>query len=139
MYTFPKEISAVDVRSGRRIAPRGYLTYKTSILDEDGAVILDSKGKPKVQENFCWLHSGCRATNKYSYKWYLVHCYDRHPNLSVETYLAEYGCPVNKNVFALSEMLQWIWRSRIRKGEGIVLAIPNMRMHNLFLDWLNEG
>ena len=138
MYTLPKAVSPVEVKSGKRVAPRGYLTYKTEVLDEDGVVVLDGKGKPKTEDNYCWLHSGCRATNKYAYKWYLVHCYDRHPNLSVETYLKEYGCPVDKNVFALSEMLQWIWRSRIRKGEGIVLAIPNTRMHNLFLDWLNE-
>ncbi len=138
MYTFPKDVSPVEMKSGKRVAPRGFLTYKTDIVDDDGNVILDSKGKPKTQDNFCWLHSGCRATNKYSYKWYLAHCYDRHPNLSVETYLYEYGSPIDKNVFALSEMLQWIWRSRIRNGEPIVLAIPNMRMHNLFLDWLNE-
>lgn len=138
MYTLPKSVSPVEVKSGKRVAPRGYLTYKTEVLDEDGVVVLDSKGKPKTEDNYCWLHSGCRATNKYAYKWYLVHCYDRHPNLSVETYLKEYGCPVDKNVFALSEMLQWVWRSRIRKGEGIILAIPNTRMHNLFLDWLNE-
>lgn len=138
MYTLPKSVSPVEVKSGKRVAPRGYLTYKTEVLDEDGVVVLDGKGKPKTEDNYCWLHSGCRATNKYAYKWYLVHCYDRHPNLSVETYLKEYGCPVDKNVFALSEMLQWIWRSRIRKGECIVLAIPNTRMHNLFLDWLNR-
>ena len=138
MYTFPKDVSPVEMKSGKRVAPRGFLTYKTDIVDDDGNVILDSKGKPKTQDNFCWLHSGCRATNKYSYKWYLAHCYDRHPNLSVETYLYEYGSPIDKNVFALSEMLQWIWRSRIRNGEPIVLAIPNMRMHNLFLDWLNQ-
>ena len=138
MYTLPKSVSPVEVKSGKRVAPRGYLTYKTEVLDEDGVIVLDSKGKPKTEDNYCWLHSGCRATNKYAYKWYLVHCYDRHPNLSVETYLKEFGCPVDKNVFALSEMLQWIWRSRIRKGEDIVLAIPNTRMHNLFLDWLNQ-
>ena len=138
MYTCPKDISPVEMKSGKRVAPRGFLTYKTDMVDEYGNILLDTKGKPKTEDNFCWLHSGCRATNKYSYKWYLAHCYDRHPNLSVETYLYEYGSPIDKNVFALSEMLQWIWRSRIRNGEPIVLAIPNMRMHNLFLDWLNE-
>jgi len=138
VYTLPKQFSPVEVKSGKRVAPRGYLTYKTPLLDEYGNVVLDSKGKSKLQDNYCWLHSGCRATNKYSYKWYLVHCYDRHPNLAVEAYLTEYGGSVDKNVFALSEMLQWIWRSRIRKGEPIVLAIPNTRMHNLFVDWLSK-
>lgn len=138
MYTFPKEVSAVNKRSGKRVAPRGYITYKTPKLDEYGEVLTDKKGKPLTTENYCWLHSACRATNKYSYKWYLAHCYDRFPNTAVNSYLTDYGYSIDRNVFALSEMLQWIWRSRIRKGEPIVLAIASNRMYNLFLDWLNK-
>ena len=40
-------------------------------------------------------------------------------------------------MFALSEMLQWIWRSRIRQGESINIYVPSKRMRNLLLDWLN--
>jgi hypothetical protein len=138
MYTFPKEVSAVDRLSGKRIAPRGYITYKTPVVDENNNIVLDFKGKQKMSMHYCWLHSTCRATNKYSYKWYLAHCYDRHPNSAVDAYLLEYGHPIDKNVFALSEMLQWIWRSRIRKGEPIVLCIASKRMHTLFTDWLNN-
>lgn len=123
MYTFPKDLSPIEIKSGRRIAPRGFMSYKKISGEEsfDGS---------------CWIYSGCRATNKYSYKWFLVHCYDRYPNLSVDTYLSEYGFPVDRNVFATSELLQWVWRSRIRNGKPIVLSIQSQRMHNLFRTWL---
>ena len=58
--------------------------------------------------------------------------------VSVESYLQDYGYPISREVFALSEMLQWVWRSRIRKGEKIVLAIASKRMYSLFIDWLNK-
>ncbi len=35
-----------------------------------------------------------------------------------------------------SQMLQWIWRSRIRDDKPINLAILSPRMKKLFLDWL---
>ena len=34
-------------------------------------------------------------------------------------------------------MLQWIWRSRIRKGENINIYIPSMRMRQLLKNWLD--
>ena len=140
LYTFPKEVSVIGAKkTGKKISPKGFVTYKTQLFDEYGEAVLDSKGKPKMESHYCWLHSGCRATNKYSYKWCLVHCYNRYPNSAVESYLKDYGAAVDRAVFALSEMLQWIWRSRIRKGEPIVLAIGNSRMYNLFVDWLNEN
>ena len=41
-------------------------------------------------------------------------------------------------MIALSEMLQWVWRSRIRKGEPIVLAIGSARMCRIFSRWLEN-
>ena len=42
MYTFPKDVSPVEMKSGKRVAPRGFLTYKTDLVDDDGNVLLDS-------------------------------------------------------------------------------------------------
>lgn len=35
--------------------------------------------------------------------------------------------PVDINVFALSEMLQWLWRGCIRKGEPMVVAVGSKK------------
>ena len=45
---------------------------------------------------------------------------------------------LDEDAYALSEMLQLIWRSRIRKGESINVYIPSRRMRELFEDWLKE-
>jgi hypothetical protein len=46
--------------------------------------------------------------------------------------------PFDEEEYALSVMLQFIWRSAIRKGEAIKLMIPSLRMHRLFTEWLGE-
>lgn len=119
MYTIPKER---HVGSKNLVKPKGYYRKR----NEDGSW------------SYCWLPVQTRATNDYADKSVLVHCYDRYPMVSVESYLQDYGYPISREVFALSEMLQWVWRSRIRKGEKIVLAIASKRMYSLFKDWLNK-
>ena len=46
--------------------------------------------------------------------------------------------PVDKDLWALSNMVQFVFRSRLRKGEPINLYVPSKRMRELFLKWL-EG
>lgn len=45
--------------------------------------------------------------------------------------------PIDPEVFALSEMLQWVWRSRIRNGQPIKVCILSDRMLRLFQHWLS--
>ena len=99
--------------------------------------------KPKgfledADKNPCYLPSTIRATNKYSHKKVMIHCYDRYPLLTVAAYLSDYKCPINSETFALSELLQWLWRGCIRNSEPMVVAIGNKRMYNLFKNWLEE-
>ena len=41
------------------------------------------------------------------------------------------------DAYALSEMIQFICRSRVRRGEPIYCYIPSKRMRELLIDWLN--
>jgi hypothetical protein len=45
---------------------------------------------------------------------------------------------VNDEEYALSELVQWVWRSAIRDGKEINLYIPSSRMRRLLTDWLNK-
>ena len=45
---------------------------------------------------------------------------------------------VNEETYALSEMLQWIWRSAIREGNEIWIYIPSRRMRKLLQNWLEN-
>ena len=45
---------------------------------------------------------------------------------------------MNEDLYSLSELIQWIYRSRIRNGGKINLYIPSKRMRQLLIDWLNK-
>ena len=78
-----------------------------------------------------------RATNSYMNKCNLAYVANRFINPIMKGFFTERNVRVNENMFALSEMLQWIWRSRIRQGESINIYVPSKRMRRLLLDWLN--
>lgn len=46
---------------------------------------------------------------------------------------------VSESDYALSEMLQFIWRSAIRDGKEIWVYIPSIRMRQLFQRWIEEN
>lgn len=81
---------------------------------------------------------GCRATNDYCDKSNLAYCANIFVHPIIYDFFKGRGITINQDIYALSELIQWIWRSRIRKGEEINLYIPSSRMRRLLKDWL-EG
>ena len=79
-----------------------------------------------------------RATNDYKDKTCLAYCCNRYISPDYVNYLIERGAKINEDLYALSEMLQWVWRSAIREGNPIDIYIPSARMRNLLLKWLNN-
>lgn len=89
-------------------------------------------------KNTCFLSAQTRATNVYHEKRAMFHCYNRRPLVPVSSYLQDYNCNIDFKVFATSEMVQWLWRGCIRKGEPMLVGIGCERMYNYFCDWLND-
>ena len=54
----------------------------------------------------------------------------------IKGYFEDRGIKVQEDLHALSEMVQWIWRSQIRRGDPITVFIPSERMRSLLIDWL---
>lgn len=79
-----------------------------------------------------------RATNNFSHKESLVYTVNRFMNPYEKKFFISKGIKVNKDMFALSEMIQWIWRSRIREGKAINLYIPSSRMRNILIAYLES-
>lgn len=79
----------------------------------------------------------CKSTNEYSDRKYLVYALNVYPHVGITQFFAKYGIIVNQDLFALSEMIQWIWRSAIRNGEHIDILIISNRMRFLLEQWLN--
>ena len=57
--------------------------------------------------------------------------------LPIKQYLERNGATINEDMYALSELVQWTFRSRIREGEPINLYIPSERMRDILINWLN--
>ncbi|MCD7817948.1 MAG: hypothetical protein LUH07_02700 [Lachnospiraceae bacterium] len=79
----------------------------------------------------------CRSTNDYANTYNLAYCINVYLHPAVSQFFLHRGIEVDQNRYALSEMIQWIWRSRIRNGEDINIYIPSNRMRGLLQDWLN--
>lgn len=80
----------------------------------------------------------CRATNEHRHRTHLVYLVNMYYNTFLLNYFHKRGIEVSHNQFALSMMLQWIWRSAIRDGNDIWIYIPSSRMRNLLIDWMDE-
>jgi hypothetical protein len=85
-----------------------------------------------------YVSSTARATNEYKHKNKLVYPINRFVNPIIYGFFEEKGIHINQNLFALSEMLQWIWRSAIRDDKEIYIYIPSSRMRSLLNKWLND-
>jgi len=79
-----------------------------------------------------------RATNDYRHKKYLAYCANIFLNPYLKNYFLSKGVNVLEEKYALSEMIQWIWRSAIRDNKPINIYIPSSRMRNLLIDWLDK-
>lgn len=80
----------------------------------------------------------CRATNEYGDRHYLFYPMNIFMNPMIEGWLIDNGIKVNERNYALSQLLQWIWRSAIRNNEEIWLWLPSERMRKLLNEWLEE-
>lgn len=79
-----------------------------------------------------------RATNEYRLRdnlAYLVNVYD-HPY--IVRWFAGQGIQLDQDAFALSQLMQWLWRSAIRDGKPVRVYIPSRRMRELLLAWLGK-
>lgn len=91
------------------------------------------KGKGYTKQ---WLAANTKAVNDYQNTHKLAYVYNAFMHPEVSKYLQGKGNTPNSDVYALSELLQWVFRSRVRNGEEISLYIPSNRMRKLLIEWL---
>jgi len=86
----------------------------------------------------CFVPCNARATNDFADRTVLLYLINRYLNPEIKKYFAKRGFPLDEDQFATSEMVQWVWRSAIRKGKPIDLFVPSSRMRGLLYDWLGS-
>ena len=80
-----------------------------------------------------------RATNQYQDKSVCIYLANRFMKPVTKKFFSKHDVQVDEDKFALSELLQWLFRSRIRNGQPINVYIPSKRMRTLLIDYLEEG
>lgn len=85
-----------------------------------------------------FLSCNARATNEYKDRYNLAYCCNRFISPDYTDYFNSNNVVIDEDLYALSEMIQWIWRSRIREGKPINIYIPSKRQRNLLINWLNN-
>jgi len=84
-----------------------------------------------------WIANTTRGTNDYAHCSHLIYLYDQHVNPVVGRWVNNSSRSFD-DAYALTELIQWVWRSRVRRGEPITLYLPAPRMRRIFLDWLDD-
>lgn len=106
----------------------------TSFKDDQSK--LTDRKTGRFRNNF--LQVSARATNEYRERTDIAYLANRFVDPNLMKFFATKDISINAEHFALSEMLQWIWRSAIRDDKPINLYIPSSRMRKLLTDWIES-
>ena len=79
-----------------------------------------------------------RATNKHRDRTAVVYAVNKYINPAVKSFFRIKGIELDENRYALSSMVQFVWRSAIRDGKPIIIYIPSQRMRSLLRKWIEE-
>jgi hypothetical protein len=116
---------------------KNYTKTKTSenlwTTFKDYQTLISGKGYAKG-----FLSSNMRATNEYRNRIAVAYLVNKYFNPYIKNFFEQNGVEVDQDAFAISEMLQFIWRSAIRDGKEICLYIPSHRMRELLINWINN-
>ena len=91
----------------------------------------------EIKKRINYVPCNAKGTNDYIHKTNLAYLIDYKAQPIYINFFAKYGINLNTDLYSLSVMLQWIWRSAIRNDNPINIYIPSEYMRNLLIKWLN--
>lgn len=86
-----------------------------------------------------FVSCNARATNEHRHRVNLAYMIDVHMNPVITTFIESRGVDAKNDQYALSSLVQWLFRSAIRDKKPITIYIPSERMRNLLFSWLNPS
>lgn len=139
---YDKEAKSKQLDNLKNNAKNYFMNYNKA---KSGEVLYTTFKKNNGKEYFkvngyssSFLSCNARATNEYADRQYLAYLINRFVPPMDLAFFEDKGIETNQKLWALSELIQWIWRSRIRKGESINIYIPSKRMRRLLFDYINN-
>lgn len=135
--------SSEDFRLLSKKMTNFYMNYSDAKKDERMWTIFQKfqnriSGKYIRKNKDTLVEFNVRATNQYRHKKALIYPINRFHRPSTRNFFAVRGIPIDDSEMALSEMLQWLLRSRLREGKSIDLFVPSWRQRNLLIAYLNN-
>jgi len=87
----------------------------------------------------CFVPMNARGSNQWGKRDFVIHMADIYPEPALNKYLKKRSNgSFNPDIYALSMLIQYVYRSAIRNNEPIKLMICSDRMEKLFRDWLDK-
>ena len=86
-----------------------------------------------------WIPYNQRASNEFRSAVAVAYLVNVFCNPEKTSFFAAFGVAVDQELFALSTMLQFIWRSAIRDSKPILLILPSRRMRCILEAWFNSA
>ena len=112
-------------------------TYPKSLLEDKSLTIPGYKNKEEGEGP--WIACNTNGTNKFSDRHTIAYLHNIFPNVVLHKFFVMNGIRFDQEEFALSTLLQYIWRTAIRlpEPEDIQIMLPSLRMHKLLQDWID--
>jgi hypothetical protein len=83
-----------------------------------------------------WVAVNTRATNEYSNCSHVIYLFERNLNPYIMRWLNTDSD--DNDAFALADLIQFIWRSRIREGKPVIVYIASKRTIELLNNWIHH-
>lgn len=138
------DISSPEVKQLKNNLSNYYLNILSDIpscqrmtgIYESAWPLVKTKGCGKKDINFVVFNQ--KSQNKWGSYTALSYMSNVFLNPNIKNYFSGRGEKINEDEYALSTLIQWIWRSAIRNGKQVHIYIPSKRMRNLLIDWIDS-
>jgi hypothetical protein len=83
-----------------------------------------------------WLPNTTRGTNDYLHCTHAIYLYEQNVNPILLQWLDTNNAEF-RNAYALTEMVQWLWRSQLRRGKAVDVYMPSRKMREIVERWMS--
>jgi hypothetical protein len=112
----------------------GWTTFKSQRIALEGTGY--SRDSSRESDSYGFIPWNCRVTNDYAKVEAMAYLCNVYFHPIVKGYFEDLGVNVSNDLHALSTLVQWVWRSRVRNDGAIKVYIPSERMRDLLKQWL---
>lgn len=122
--------------------PAYYYTVYQKANDKLKQIKRENKTKLDISIDDTYLiPCNVKGTNEYKERYIIGYLIDRYINPMYQSFFANNNITIDNNLFSLSELIQFIWRSNIRdesSSQPVYLYIASKNTYELFTKFLKE-